>query len=144
MFYDDVHPSADMHVQLAEHAYSELNLKYKFTEPTVESVYEDEVNISEDRLLASYRKMYGDTLKKDQNGFFGFFRRSNILHRSASLDAIIDHALYNGGGRSLSVMKELRWFDEKNNLNLNIPVLKRAYEGVVARHEEDVSTTHCY
>ena len=134
MFWDDVHPTADVHAQLAEHFYTMLKLKYNLTEPVVDSVKSQQMNITEDELLASFRKLYGETLRKEQNGFFGAFQRSNIAYRTASLDDILVHALLNDGWRTLRVMKELQWFDSRNNLNLNIPVLKQALGRVDAMH----------
>ena len=132
MFWNDVHPSADMHALLAEHFLADFRLKYNITEPKVESVSHQKLHISEDQLLVSFRKVYADTLRREQHGFFGSFRRSNIAYQKASLDEILTHALYQGGHRSLAVMKELKWFDGKGDVYLNI----KALEDAVARVRE--------
>ena len=139
MFWDDVHPTADMHALLAQRFYTKYKLEYQFTAPTVDAVHQKELHVSEEELLHSFRKVYGEMLTRDRNGFFGGFRHSNIHYATANLDEILTHALYNGGNRSLAVMKELQWFDEKGNLNLNIPVLKAAVARVREARSEGVS-----
>jgi len=110
-------------------------------DPTIEAAKDDHViNISEEELLASFKKKYVEKLSKDRNGFFGFYRRSNIHYQMIStLDQILSHALFEGGHRSLFVIKELRWIDDKNNLNLNIPALKAALERVQARQANAIN-----
>lgn len=145
MFWDDVHPTADMHAQLAEHFYRKVTLEYNFKEPSVEAVQDDHVlNINEEELLAAFKKKYVEKLSEDRNGFFGVYRRSNIHYQTlTNLDQILTHALFEGGYRSLAVIKELQWLDDRNNLNLNIPALKAAFERVQAAQinpEPDEST----
>lgn len=134
MFWDDVHPTADMHAQLAEFFYRKIKLEYNFTEPEIEAAQKGHfLNISEEALLMSFKKKYVEKLSEDRHGFFGSFRRSNMHYQTATLDQILTHALYEGGHRSLYVIKELQWLDDKNNLNLNIPALKAALERVQAK-----------
>ena len=134
MFWDDVHPTADMHAQLAKHFLTMFKEKYNISEPKVEPIEKQRLNISEDQLLVSFRKVYGEKLRQEQSGFFGRFRNSNINYQVASLDELLTNALYNGGGRSLAVMKELQWFDERGNLHLNIKAIEDAVTRVDAAH----------
>jgi hypothetical protein len=141
MFWDDVHPTADMHAQLAEFFYAKVNLEYNFTEPMGATLLNGSVlNISEEALLVSFKKKYVEKLSEDRNGFFGNYRRSNMHYQTTTLDQILSHALFEGGHRSLDVIKELQWIDKKNNLNLNIPVLKTALERVHANHKKSKIT----
>lgn len=136
MFYDDVHPTADLHVLLGERLYDKIKLQYDFKEPEIEPIESKPLNINDDELLASFREAYRELLGRDRNGFFGSWRQSRINFDKASLEEILEHALFSGGQRSFAVMQSLHWFDSKGNLNLNIPVLIDALDRVETAHAE--------
>ncbi|WP_133127859.1 SGNH/GDSL hydrolase family protein [Legionella nagasakiensis] len=130
MFWDDVHPTADLHALLAERFYEKYSKEYHFLEPQEEALEKEELDISEEALRASFIRKYESKLQAEQSGFFGSFRRSNINFRQASLKEILVHALYGGGHRTREVIMELQWIDAAGNLDLNIPVLKEAKEAL--------------
>lgn len=134
MFWDEVHPTANMHAQLAQHFCQTITSEYEFQKPVLEVVQsEPNLNINEEALMTSFKKKYVEKLCEDRQGFFGFYRRSNICYQElTNLDQILRHALFEGGYRTLSVIKELQWLDEHHQLKLNIPALKEAFGRVQA------------
>lgn len=57
MFWDDVHPSADMHALLASNFYRQFSLKYDFRPPK-DDAQEEDVLLSEKQLLAAYQNAH--------------------------------------------------------------------------------------
>lgn len=134
MFFDDVHPSADVHANLAARIYKKYNKNYLFSKPKVEAVHEREEHILVDEadLLACFRRKYEKTLHKNQAGFFGAFYTSNIQYKTASIEDILRHAFYEGGKRTRKIITDLQWIDRAGNICLNIPALKQAMQNVSA------------
>jgi hypothetical protein len=125
MFWDDVHPSADVHQILAQKFYKTFSEKYHFT-------------ASHESLIQTFREHYVQKLNHDKAGFFGFFRRSNILQRlnkDLSLENILEHALYKKGHRTKDVLLELGWIDAKGRLISDHPSLVLAMRKVREEHE---------
>lgn len=139
MFWDGVHPSAQMHYLLSDAAYKEYTLKYNFTQPKVEPREKVTMLYNEGELLALFRQAYEAKFNEDKRGYFGFFKRSNIAYQSADLKTILNHALYKGGNRSLTVLKELGWLDENKNLIPDSTVLELALTAVNAEHDHQVA-----
>jgi len=129
MFYDDIHPSADMHALLASHFYDQLNSIYELLEPDNKHCNIRKNNVSESELLHSFRKRYQGQLVKDQHGFFGS-KSDKFNYKDADLEIILKHAFDEGGARALKVVTKLGWFDEEGTLVLQVPALKSALEHV--------------
>lgn len=139
MFWDDVHPTARMHYTLANQLYNKLSTEYNIVQPRLGARDKIRLDLSESELVAEFRRSYSKKLREDKSHYFGFFRRSNIAYHSVdNLETILEHALYNGGYRSLNVIQELGWLDDRKNLIPDCPALKEALEVVRARHEGQV------
>lgn len=129
-FWDDIHPTADVHAILANEFYKKYKPKFEFTEPESEKAPEAELNISATDLQKAFYTCYNDKLTKDRNSFFGSHRKSKIDYKNASLEEIFKHALYEKGSRTRKVLSELQWLDDSGKVQLNIPVLKEAMMNV--------------
>lgn len=124
MFYDDVHPSADMHALLSKKFYEFAKSKYHIKQPEPLSAKE---------LVYAFKKKYSKKYRKD---YFGFF---NLIHPAGSflanleklssykaLDKILQHARLENGKRTREVLIELNWIDDNGKVNEEIPGLKTA------------------
>jgi phospholipase/lecithinase/hemolysin len=138
MFFDDIHPSADVHTQLAAKLYEKYNKNYLFSKPMVEAVHTTEEHIVVDKadLLACFRRKYEKMFSKNKASFFGSFYKSNIQYKTASIEDILKHALYENGYRTRQIITELQWIDDAGNIRLNIPALKNAMQNLKAEHTE--------
>ncbi|WP_172622710.1 SGNH/GDSL hydrolase family protein [Aquicella siphonis] len=121
MFWDDVHPTADMHALLGNEFYKKYRNKFHFTQPVVDAR----------SLCEAFKKKYNEKLGDDLFGLFGLFRNANPPrldpeNPSRSITIILRHALYEGGGRTKKVIMELGWIDDKGKINVQIPALKIA------------------
>ncbi len=130
MFWDDVHPSADMHALLADEFYRQYSMKYGFSPPQDDAV-EAKIHVSEDELLRAYRNVQRSSAGRERHTMFRSARPAQA-QQDLNLEGILTQALHHGDKRALSVMKELQWFNKQGELNLNIPVLKRALDRVNA------------
>lgn len=130
MFWDDIHPTADVHAVLGNNFYIKYNQEFTVTEPEAANSPDAVKNISETTLKRAFRTRYGETLGKSQHGFFGSLSRSHIQYKTASVEDILKHALCDEGKRTREVITELQWIDKDGNINLNIPVLKNAMTNV--------------
>ena len=124
MFYDDLHPSADMHALLAAYFYDQLERRYELLEPTKPKIDKCQ-NLPADTLLYVFRKHYETRLVADQNSFFKS-SRSNLKFREADLTTIFRHALQEQGTRTLDVLKQIGWLDKDAKLILEEPALQKA------------------
>jgi phospholipase/lecithinase/hemolysin len=125
MFYDDIHPSADMHALLAAYFYDQLERRYKLLEPNKE--IKRESCLSEDALLKAFRKQYEVRLNADKNSFF-HGSRSNLNYKNAELHVVLKHALHDKGARTLDVLKKMGWINHEGQLALDEPVLQHAMD----------------
>lgn len=165
MFYDDLHPSADLHALLANHFYDQLEQDYEFLEPSVSKanpaehfnprafkanpgellgVSQHEINpaLTSQNLLKIFRKHYEAKLSADKHSFFKI-PRSNLNVREADLSTIFKHALYEKGHRTFEVLNNLGWLDTKGQLRLDTPVLQKAMELARASQHEDNKVFSC-
>jgi len=141
MFWDDVHPIMNLQSIMADVFYNKFSKEYNFTQPKVvalKEVNEETKKLDEEQLVALFKEHYKEALKEDKHGCFGFFKRMR-LPETNDLAVVIQDALYNGGHRSLNVMKELGWFDERKRLIPNIPALIDAKERADAAHNDEVA-----
>lgn len=113
MFWDDVHPSAHMHKLLAEKAYEFIEQKYNFIDPI--SKKKDVHQSSLSQLVSNFHTQYAAKRKIDQAGFFSGLRKYKLKtipdDPQADLKNILRHALFEGGDRTLDLIKALKWFD---------------------------------
>lgn len=129
MFWDDVHPTADMHALLADQFYRKFSLKYSFSPPKADAE-EAKINVSEDLLLKAYQNVHRKNAVKEHATFFRGARRPQMMHETLSIEGILARALHGGDKRALATIKELNWLNKQGELNLNIPVLKKALHKV--------------
>jgi phospholipase/lecithinase/hemolysin len=133
MFYDDVHPTEDVHEVLAQKFYdSKIFKKYQMQAP------------SED-LIAQFIEAYGARLEKEQHRFFiGWMYKSNLSYKkdSLSLKDILNHAFgkdgKGSGKRTRQVIEKLGWIDSKGNIRLKNLDLESAHQSlkIDASHEK--------
>ena len=118
MFWDDVHPTAQMHEQLSIKAYAFITEKFRLSSPHELSEPYDVAQ----GLVDSFTYDYDSRLKSDKSAWIvGFFRNSRlVIDPKASpqekLDAIFDHAINNKGYRTREILQELGWLDKNNHL----------------------------
>ncbi len=132
-FWDDIHPTADVHGILAKEFYLKYNALYSFVEPEPEDKPDPELNISAEKLENAFRTCYAARLAQDRQGFFGF-GKSKIRYQNADLKEILKHAFCDGAQRTRDVITQLQWIDSQGKLNLNIPVLKETLEELQAEN----------
>ncbi len=140
--YDDLaeHENLDeaFHNLLAQRFYQKYELEYNF-QVTTHPATKDELSDlnDESQFIAVFKAAYTKRLDKDRHRFLSSHRTPRVMMDDAlSLDNILMHALYNGGSRSLAVMKDLNWFDAKGNLYLDSPVLRDSLNRVQAAMDE--------
>lgn len=138
MFWDDVHPTADVHWLLADKFYTTYQFLYHFQSPVADS---------EMTLCCLFRKKYAECVKHDQNRLFGSLSHTNMqldLTKRDALVAILRHALNEGGKRSRYVLQELGWLNSNGEINTTIPALKRAYARLQAEqtHQAKITRIH--
>lgn len=122
MFWDDVHPTANVHARLADNFMSQYQRRYQFRAPAVKTEME---------LCMDFRKKYRERLSKDRNSFFGRFTRSSmnvdkLLREANPLAQILKHALVEGGSRTREVIMELGWLSKQGKVNEMIPAIREA------------------
>lgn len=121
MFWDDVHPTADVHALLADKFYTTFQFTYDFKSP---------VRDSDVALVCQFRKKHAECVAHDQHRLFGSMARTSLRVDFAKQDVLVDilrHAINEGGKRSRKVLMELGWMNSNGEINTTIPVLKAAY-----------------
>ena len=118
MFWDDVHPTMDMQILLAEEIYKLYKKQYRFVEPE---------QYSAEALCHTFKKKYVNQLNhhQAQHQLFGLFSHSNFDDRDI-IAQILKQASYDGEKYIRDIITELGWIDKNKQLNPNIPVLKKA------------------
>ncbi|WED43709.1 SGNH/GDSL hydrolase family protein [Legionella cardiaca] len=128
MFWDEKHPTAHVHKILAEKFYAEYSKKYHFTAP-------------HESLLTQFKENYGQRWSDDMNGWFGFFRHSNLADYKSpdlTLTDILNHALNNKGKRTRDVITKLGWINAQGELISKNPQLVHAWQELNA-HKESIN-----
>lgn len=121
IFWDDVHPTATMHILLAEQLMQKLQKRFEFQMPSPASA---------ERLFKRFKNKYSEMLTAP--GWFKLFRQSYLpkdLDGKKPEDAIVkilQHALIDHAERTVSITKELGWIDEDGNIDTQIPALQVA------------------
>lgn len=127
MFYDDLHPSADLHALLAAYFYDQLPLKYELLEPNQVKCNKKEP-LPEEVLLRCFRSHYA-AQKTHDNRFVGH-TKSTLDYKNANLEVILKHALNEEGKRTMAVLNKLGWVDKHGELILKEPALIKALDKV--------------
>ncbi|ARG99297.1 SGNH/GDSL hydrolase family protein [Legionella micdadei] len=129
MFWDDVHPSADMHALLADIFYEKYAREYNFSAPNKKAAENEELFISEKKLRAAFVKKYSSLLANQALNL-----HPDIEYETASLESIFKEGLRE---ETLThrVITELQWVNSQGKLNLNIPALKEAMARAMAGEE---------
>lgn len=126
IFYDDLHPTADMHAFLASRFYNQVSKNYQLLEPdrrTTESTNQ----CTETMLLSCFRKHYERKLYQDRHSFFGNFCKSKLNYKNSNLTDILHHAIKEGGQRTHDVLVQLGWINKDGHLILELEPLMHAY-----------------
>ena len=121
MFWDSVHPTEAVHALLAKDFHDNCFApNHDFIVP-------------HETLLQQFREAYGARLEKDKARCFGFFSRSYIDYKNASLDIIFNHALHEKGFRTLDMITELGWIHPNKHRRSEHPSIIQAMERVEAQ-----------
>ncbi|MGQ3892650.1 SGNH/GDSL hydrolase family protein [Legionella sp. CNM-4043-24] len=134
MFWDDVHPTADVHALNGRNFYEWLTKRFRCLEP--DSQLCNLRQESADSILQSVRKSYQYQLTQDRSGmFFCLGGRSRLDYKHASLVDIFDHALYNRGTRTKEVLIKLGLLDKHGQPVMEIPVVADVMHDLALRHD---------
>lgn len=144
MFWDDVHPTADMHALIAKEFHKQFSTQsqYAFSRPEKE---DGENNASAEKLCEDFKKEYKQKLAQDKRGFFGLFRNNNLdidfktEKPKEILKKILRHGLHGGkNNRTREILIQLKWIDKDDCLE-NIPILIKAKNKLaVEMHREEL------
>lgn len=131
MFWDEVHPTEAVHAILA----SDINKKcfephYNFHAP-------------EETLVQQFKEAYGLKWEQDRRSVLGFFRRSRIHYRDEqlNLEAIMKHAMHEDGYRTLAVIQDLGWVNQKKQCTSKHAATIAALENVEALLSAQLAAT---
>lgn len=134
MFWDDIHPSADIHALLAEFFYEKFAPKYHFSAPDLEILDNQELDISVEKLQNAFIKKYSSLLSDKALNM-----QQDLHFKEATLEEIFRKGLQEET-LTRHVMTELQWIDKRGRLNLNIPALKIAMEqAMMSEGEKEVA-----
>lgn len=130
MFYDDVHPTADVHAILGNIFSGKYRKKFEFGWAVDESLD----GKSEKELVANFIVAYKAQLNHDKNRLFGRFVSSNIkLDEKLTLKDILKHALVKNGERTKKILRDqLGWINKQGLLKLKEKSLAKAMDELQA------------
>lgn len=120
MFWDEVHPTEALHVQLATFFYQQV-----FSEHY-------EFSFAKQSALRKFQQEYGMRWEDDSHGTCGWFRKSRIdyLSEGLTLENIIEHGLNNKGHRTRKVMETLGWIHRNGECASDNSFVAEAYHKV--------------
>lgn len=134
IFWDDIHPSADIHALLAEFFYEKFARKYHFSAPDIDVFDNQEIDVSAEKLQNAFIKKYSSLLNNKALNL-----QPDIHFEEATLEDIFRKGLREEC-LTRQVITELQWIDKQGRLNLNIPALKIAMENaMIAEGEKEVA-----
>jgi phospholipase/lecithinase/hemolysin len=125
MFWNDVHPSAEMQALLAEEFYNSVTQQFVITPPRLETA---------DMLCATFRKKIRHIQESHETTSFVFFRgnesfpKIDYSNAGTALAHILKLANEKGGQNIRAALVELQWMDDKGKVNTQIPALREANE----------------
>ena len=126
MFWDEIHPSEDMHTKLADHALEFIHEKFELLSPTNESGK----NNTHIQLLKDFSYKFDIYNQKNNEAWFGiysFFSYPTLtidtkLSASENLEHIIYHTFTLKTDYVLDIFKDLGWIDSKLRFSGATPV----------------------
>lgn len=126
MFWDEIHPSEDMHTKLADHALKFIHEKFELLSPTNESGK----NNTHAKLLKKFSYKFDIYNQKNNEAWFGvysFFSYPTLtidteLSAFENLENIFHHAFTLKTFYVLDIFKQLEWIDRKLRFTASTPV----------------------
>lgn len=121
MFWDDVHPTGAIHGLLANRVYDTYEKEYAFKAGRI---------LSEHELFLQFQTRYNAKYYHDKHSLFGLLVRKrfevNLRDPKGLIYQILNHALYENGKRTKSVLLELGWINQAGRVNFMMPALRHA------------------
>lgn len=120
MFWDEVHPTEALHVELAKYFYQQVfSVHYEFS-------------FAKQSAIRKFQEAYGMRWEDDSHSTCGMFRQSriNYLNKDLKLEEIIQHGLNNGGHRTRKVIEELGWIDHNGECASDNQYVTDAYNKI--------------
>lgn len=126
MFWDEIHPSEDMHTKLADHALEFIHEKFELLSPTNESGKQN----THTQLLKDFSYKFDVYNQKNNEAWFGvysFFSYPTLeidtdLSADENLEHILHHAFTLKTDYVLDIFKQLGWIDRKLRFTTSTPV----------------------
>jgi len=116
MFWDEMHPTADMHELLAEEFYHHITRHYIFRKPHVETY---------DNLCHTFQRKFQSVVQENQHKLFGrapTLPAIDFTQPQTALRQIFRLSLKDK--KILNLLKDLEWVNKDGTLNTAIPALK--------------------
>lgn len=120
MFWDDVHPTEALHVQLAKHFYEYVfSVHYTF-------------GFSQQTAIRKFQEAYGMRWEDESHSTCGLFKKSKIdyLSQDLTLEKILQHGLHEKGHRTRKVIQSLGWIHPNGSCAIDHPFIVEAYTNV--------------
>ncbi len=148
LFWDGVHPTANMHRLIAEYFYEQFGIKFDFEVP--DSLV---VNASAQSMCENFMIKYQEKLEKDKGSMGGSWRTSRLLTElkdiyvqderdfAHEMAVILNHAINDGGERTRLVLMELGWIDANSNINVFVPALEAAQKSLTLMTDKNLHET---
>lgn len=124
-FWDDVHPTADVHALIGLFYVDFMMQQFKYVEVMRPSSEGDKI-VTDTELMDAFRIRYQETLAIDARRWTYFAQKSKIDYLNASLDDVVHHAFVERAARTRGVMEALGWVDNNGRVRLNAPTLLKA------------------
>lgn len=125
MFWDEVHPTEAVHVELAEAFFNQVFApNYRFAH-TLQP------------LVRKFQKAYGMQLEEDISSSCGMCRTQSFDHLDARVtpEQIVQHGISQDGKRTNKVLRQLGWMDKNNQCESEDPRIIAAF-GLEADQDE--------
>jgi hypothetical protein len=128
MFWDDIHPTANLHARLGEifSTFIKSIKEYKFQAPPKSDA------TSPRFMVETFLKKYHEKLNSDKTSPWSAFGMWDTTKSKLSHDAIeseddypriladiLYHGINEGGDRTRQILLELEWIDSNNNINFS-------------------------
>lgn len=134
MFWDEIHPTAHMHALLVDAFFKQYNQHFDFKMPEFDKTSTPKC------IFEKFMHAYRSRFKEDQDGYLGRWRVSRLQEdfKQKALESkedylqiltdIFRHALQGDGQRTLSLLTQFGWVNDKQEINVAIPALRRITE----------------
>lgn len=145
LFWDDIHPTAHAHALLAIIITDKLTKSYNFEAPPPTS--QTDAKHMFEKFLDDYIKKF----QTDQSSYLGLYTLvakkglPKELHGAIESDEdylpllakVLNHGINDNAARTRSILLDLKWINEKNEINVNNPALAAA-KTIMERSDNDV------